>query len=216
MQSLMGLDEVVAEFAAVASRSAVGAYSNIFETQFGLHFLRVNARRGDRIDYNHILISFDDRKVDDGPAVERLTVLRDSIVTKGASFEYLAREESEEEFSKAQGGRVSDPSTGERNLYMEALGGMWQRTLSTLEPGDISEPAEVQLLDGRRAWHIVRLESLVPEHRVDIETDYELIEQRALQDKQIRIMESWIADLRQSVYIDLRGHARSLDLASNQ
>ncbi|MDA0378558.1 MAG: peptidylprolyl isomerase, partial [Bacteroidetes bacterium] len=107
----MGLDEVVPEFAAVASRSPIGVFSRVFETQFGLHFLRVNARRGDRIDYNHILISFDDRKVDDQPAISRLQVLRDSIVTSGASFEALAREESEEEMSKAQGGRVTDPNS---------------------------------------------------------------------------------------------------------
>ena len=211
----MGLDEVVPEFAAVASRSPIGMFSRIFETQFGLHFLRVNARRGDRIDYNHILISFDDRKVDDAPARERLEVLRDSILNKGASFEALAREESEEELSKAQGGRVTDPNSGERNLYVEALGGLWQRTLESLEEGQISEPSEVMLLDGRRAWHIVRLDKRIESHRVDIETDYELIEQRALQDKQSRVMEQWMMELKQSVYIDLRGKARNMDLTSN-
>ncbi|MDA0874653.1 MAG: peptidylprolyl isomerase [Bacteroidetes bacterium] len=209
----MGLDEVVPEFAAVASRSPIGVFSRVFETQFGLHFLRVNARRGDRIDYNHILISFDDRKVDDQPAISRLQVLRDSIVTSGASFEALAREESEEEMSKAQGGRVTDPNSGERNLYLEVLGGLWQRTLAPLEEGGISEPSEVQLLDGRRGWHIVRLDKRIPEHRVDINTDYELIEQRALQDKQARVMEQWLDELRTSVYIDLRGAARDLVLA---
>ena len=206
----MGLDEVVPEFAAVASRSPFGMFSRIFETQFGLHFLRVNARRGDRIDYNHILISFDDRKVDSTPAIARLEVLRDSIVTGKASFEALAREESEEELSKAQGGRVTDPSTGERNLYVEALGGLWQRTLADLEVGDISEPAAVVLLDGRRAWHIVRLDERIESHQIDIERDYELIEQRALQDKQARVIEEWMRELRQSVYLDYRGSAREL------
>jgi len=211
----MGLDEVVPEFAAVASRSPIGTYSRIFETQFGLHFLRVNARRGDRIDYNHILITFDDRKVDDGPAVSRLETLRDSILTGGASFEALAREESQEDLSKAQGGRVTDPASGERNLYLEALGGLWQRTLAELEVGDLSEPSEVILLDGRRAWHVVRLDDRILSHRVDIQTDYELIEQRALQDKQIRIMEAWMEELRETVYIDYRGEARKMGLATN-
>jgi len=211
----MGLDEVVPEFAAVASRSLIGVHSRIFETQFGMHFLRVNERRGDRIDYNHILISFDDRKVDDTPAIERLTVLRDSILTKGASFEVLAREESEEDLSKSQGGRVTDPTNGERNLYVEALGGLWQSTLSNLEPGGVSEPSEVQLLDGRRAFHIVRLESRVFEHRVDISTDYEMIERMALQAKQARVMEEWLVGLKETVYIDIRGMAKDLFLADN-
>jgi len=211
----MGLDEVVPEFAAMASQAVIGAYSRTFETEFGLHFLRVNARRGDRIDYNHILISFDDRKVDDEPAVSRLTVLRDSILTKGASFEVLAREESEEDLSKSQGGRVTDPSNGERNLYIEALGGFWQSTLSSLEVDHISEPSEVQLLDGRRAFHIVRLEARIPAHRVDITTDYEIIERRALQAKQGRVMDEWLESLKETVYIDIRGKAKELFLADN-
>ena len=61
----------------------------------------------------------------------------------------------------------------------------------------------------------MRLDDRILSHRVDIETDYELIEQRALQDKQIRIMDAWMNELRQSVYIDYRGEARDMGLANN-
>ncbi|MDA1027973.1 MAG: peptidylprolyl isomerase [Bacteroidetes bacterium] len=210
----MSLSEVVPEFAAVAARSPIGAYSRVFETQFGLHFLRVNARRGERIDYNHILVAFDERKVDSGPAISFLTQMRDSVLTGGASFAVLASQNSEEESSKATGGRVSDPKSGERNLYLEALGALWQKTLLTMEVGDISEPSEVQLIDGRRAFHIVKLEARIPEHRVDISTDYKLISQRALEFKQSDVMQKWLADLKADVYIDLRGKARD-SLAKN-
>lgn len=210
----MSLSEVVPEFAAVAARSPIGAYSRVFETQFGLHFLRVNARRGERIDYNHILIAFDERKVDSTPAISFLTQMRDSVLVGGASFALLASQNSEEESSKATGGRVSDPQSGERNLYLEALGALWQKTLLTMEVGDISEPSEVQLIDGRRAFHIVKLEARIPEHRVDISTDYKLISQRALEFKQSEVMQKWLAGLKADVYIDLRGKARD-SLAKN-
>lgn len=203
----MGLADVVPEFAAVASRSPIGMFSPIFETQFGLHFMRVNARRGDRIDYNHILIAFDDRKTDPTESIELLATLRDSIVTHNASFDILAREFSEEELSRSRGGRVTDPSSGERNLYIDALGPLWQATLSTMEPGDISEPTEVELLDGRRAFHIVRLEARVPAHRVSLEQDYALIENLALQEKQGRVLTEWVERLKESVYVERRGRA---------
>jgi peptidyl-prolyl cis-trans isomerase SurA len=206
----ISLGEVVPEFAAVAARSPIGAYSRVFETQFGLHFLRVNARRGDKIDYNHILIAFDERKVDTAPAIAYLTTMRDSVLNKGASFYALAAQNSEEEVSKARGGRVADPQTGERNLYMEALGALWQKTLLTMEEGDISEPSEVQLIDGRRAFHIVKLEARIPSHRVDIISDYKLIAEKALQYKQADVMEEWLSELKKSVYIDLRGKASNL------
>ena len=206
----MSLGEVVPEFAAMAARSVIGAYSRIFETKFVLHFLRVNARRGDKIDYNHILIGFDERKVDPAPSIAFLNTMRDSVMTSSTTFTTLAAQHSEEEVSKARGGRVADPKTGERNLYLEALGALWQRTLLPMQVGEISEPSEVQLIDGRRAFHIVKLESRIPAHRVDITTDYKLISERALEFKQAEEMEKWLTSLKSSVYIDLRGKAKQL------
>lgn len=211
----MALSDVVPEFAAVASRSPVGIFSPIFETEFGLHFLRVNARRGERIDYNHILIAFDERKSDPDAAIRLLTTLRDSILTDGARFEVLAREFSQEEMSRARGGRVSDPQSGEQNLYIDALGPLWQQTLAGLEPGEISEPSEVQLLDGRQAYHIVLLHKRVPEHTVNLETDYALIEQLALQEKQARVLSEWLERLKQTVHVEYRGRASDMAASSN-
>jgi peptidyl-prolyl cis-trans isomerase SurA len=180
-----------------------------------LHILRVNARRGDTIDYNHILIAFDPRKNDPGPAIEFLNTLRDSVLTGGASFALLAREFSEEESSAAMGGRVTDPNTGERDLFLNNLGGRWQSTVLGLEEGDISRPEEVDLLDGSLAYHIVLLEKRVPPHVVDLETDYPLIKAAAERDKQSRVMEAWLSDLRKEVYIDMRGSAREVSIADN-
>lgn len=211
----MALSDLVPEFAAVASRSPLGVYSPIFETQFGLHFLRINARRGDRIDYNHILIGFDESDSDAEPARKLLASLRDSIQTGKTTFEKMAREFSEEETSRSRAGAVMDPNTGENLLFIDALGPMWQETLASLEQGEISQPREVTLLDGRRAYHIVRLEERIPEHRVSLETDYALIERRALQDKQDRIMREWLGQLKETVYIELRGRALRTATAAN-
>jgi peptidyl-prolyl cis-trans isomerase SurA len=211
----MALSDLVPEFAAVASRSPIGIFSPVFETEFGLHFLRVNARRGERIDYNHILIAFDERKSDPEEAISLLTTLRDSILTHGARFEVLAREFSEEEMSRARGGRVSDPQSGEQNLYIDALGPLWQQTLAGLEPDEISEPSEVQLLDGRQAYHIVKLHKRIPEHTVSLETDYALIEQLALQEKQAEVLSDWMDRLKRTVHIEYRGRASDLAAATN-
>lgn len=211
----MALSEVVPEFAAIASRVPIGVLSQIFETQFGFHFLRVNARRGDKIDYNHILIAFDERKSDATNAIKFLTTLRDSILTAGASFEVLARDHSEDESSASRGGRVIDPNTGERTLYLENLGGRWQSTILQLRLGEISEPREVELLDGSIAYHIVRLEKKIAPHTIELEKDYGLIEGMALREKQGRIMFEWLTRLKEEVYIDMRGRARDFSIADN-
>ncbi len=209
------LNELVPEFSAIASRIPIGEISQIFETQFGLHFLRINDRKGDVIDYNHILIQFDDSKVEGTQAMSYLNTVRDSLLQEEMPFEIMARRHSQEAATANRGGRVVDPSSGSRDLPLQALGPTWQATIAELKEGQISLPAEVELLDGRRAFHILLLQKRVPSHQVDILTDYERIEQIALQDKQSRELREWLNGLRRDVYVDLRGTARELTLAQN-
>ena len=198
------LDDFVPEFAAVASRIEPGEVSEIFETQFGLHILRVNERRGDLVDLNQILIQFDRRKFDATGAIDLLTTLKDSVENSGADFAGLAKEFSEESFSAVRGGRVADPRNLDRNLYVEALGPTWSRTLITMEEGEISDPAEVELLDGQRGFHIILLEDRIPEHKVSLETDYALVENLVLREKQASELEKWFVELRKDVYVDMK------------
>ncbi|MEM1270481.1 MAG: peptidylprolyl isomerase [Bacteroidota bacterium] len=199
----MRLSELVPEFGAVAATLNPGETSQIFETSFGMHFMRLNSRVGDVIDFNHILIAIDDSRVDRGPAVEYLETLRDSIVTHNVPVELIAKRHSEDSFSSQIGGYVVDPRTQERDLVLEALGPLWTRTLTTIDVGEVSEPRDIELLDGRRAVHIAKLVKRTPAHLVSLETDYERIEQLALQEKRGREREKWLSRLRENAYIRL-------------
>lgn len=210
------LGDLAPEFAAVAARIEPGDVSQVFETQFGLHILRVNERRGDVVDFNHVLIKFDESKFDAEPAIAYLNTVRDSLLSTNIPFEVMARRHSEESFSKDRGGRVVDPQSLNRDLPLQALGFTWQRSLEGLEVGKISQPREVELLDGTRGYHIVLLQRRTPAHEVSLETDYERIEQIALQEKQAEELNRWVTRLRDDVYVDLRGKAARLDaLASD-
>ena len=211
----MRLSDLVPEFGAMASRLPIGELSEPFETDFGYHILRVDARRGESIDFTHVLIAVDDSRNDPTEAIAFLNSVRDSIATGRLSFELAARRHSEEASTAPTGGRVFDPSSGERDLFLEALGPTWQATLDTLEVDELSRPAEVELLDGTRAYHIVRLQRRVPEHRVDLETDYTRIEQLALQEKRQEELSRWLRRLRDDVYLDFRGKAARLDDTSD-
>ena len=50
--------QFVPEFEAAAFNLEPGAISEIFETQYGFHFVQLVARRGDIIDVRHILVKF--------------------------------------------------------------------------------------------------------------------------------------------------------------
>ncbi|NBB75186.1 MAG: peptidylprolyl isomerase [Bacteroidetes bacterium] len=202
----VNLDDLVPEFAAVASRTPIGEISQVFynDAQEGFHILRVNDRSGGTIDFNHILIQVDRRTADPQPVIDHLNAVRDTLRNMEVPFELMARRHSEEERTAENGGRVVDPRSGTRDLVLDALGPSWKSTLDTMETGEISQPTRVQLLTGDRAYHILQLQRRMPAHRVNLETDYERIKQFALQDKQTREMNDWINDLREEVYIDIR------------
>jgi len=201
----VNLDDLVPEFAAVASRTPVGKVSQVFynDQQSGYHILRINAKDGSTVDLNHILIK------PDAPSGERakkyLSAVRDTLINNpDVPFELMARRHSEDERTAENGGRVTDPQSGTRDLVLSRLGPSWKQTIQSLKPDDISEPAKVQLLSGDQAYHIVKLERRVPAHRVNIEQDYERIRQFALRDKRSRKMQEWTDQLRDEIYVDVR------------
>lgn len=199
----INVNDFVPEFAAVASRIDTGRVSQPFynPTHTGYHIVRVNQRSGTRVDLNHILIRVDPRNSNEEETIAYLEAVRDSVVNEGRSFARMASRHSQETRSAELGGRVLDPRSGTPDLVIEQLGASWQESLRNLEPGDVSMPNRVRLLDGDRGYHIVQLHRRTPEHRVNLEMDYERIRQFALQEKQNRVLEEWLADKREEVYV---------------
>lgn len=202
----VNLDQLVPEFAAVASRTPVGEVSQVFynESQNGFHVLRVNSRSGSTVNLNHILIKVGEGGKNEERVVSFLKSVRDSILNHDVPLEVMARRYSEEERSSENGGRVTDPNTGTRDLVLDALNPSWRSTIRELDEGEISRPTQVKLLNGDQAYHIVRLDRRTPAHRASLEVDYDRIRQLALRDKRNREIRKWITDLRDDVYVDVR------------
>lgn len=195
------LSQLVPEFSAIASTLPPGALSQVFETQFGMHIMRVNSLQGDMLDYSHILIKVNERGANPAKAIELLKSVRDSIQTKKLTFEALAKRHSQDPQSSALGGALMNFQSGSRELALDALSPRWRITLNKMDVGQISEPIETELLDGRKAWHIVWLQKRTPAHTLNLNDDYALIEQQALNEKRARMMGEWVQRLREGVYI---------------
>ena len=208
------LRELVPEFAAVASRQPLGEISQPFQTPFGYHILRANDRRGDIVDFSHILIRIDNSRADPEPSVAYLNSVRDSLSTFKIPFEVMAKRHSEDPASSPLGGRVVDPQSRERDLLLSGLGEAWRATVDTMAVGEVSAPALFESLDGRRGVHIVLLQKNTEPHRVSLTEDYARIEEIALQEKQERMMREYYDQLRQQVFIEYRGKAQTLAAAS--
>jgi len=204
---MMPLDELVSSFSAAAAALQPGGISQVVETRFGFHIIRLNNRTGDNIETNHILIKIDEELVDEQAAIDQLNAIRDSVLTHEKNFADMARLYSEDDDSNVFGGRIVNPQTGRRLLQIDQLEpALYRIALLLDEESQISEPRAYnpQSPTVNRAFRIVRLDRLIPEHRANLRQDYDQIRDFALQQKTSRIMSQWIDELRNDVYVEFK------------
>ena len=110
---------LVPEFEAVAYTLDTGEVSQIVETDFGFHIIKlIEPRRGNAIHARHILIKPHITEGDLDKARERLMEIRGYILSDSLSFVDAVKEYSDEDAqSYTNGGRMVNPKTG--NTFFE-------------------------------------------------------------------------------------------------
>jgi peptidyl-prolyl cis-trans isomerase SurA len=210
---MVNATDLLPEYAAAAAALEPGGISEVVSTQQGFHIIRLNERQGQRISTHHILISVSEDELDEDYARDKLTAIRDSVLHHGKSFADMARRHSDDRNTGPAGGRLMDPQTGQRLISVSDLDPSLYRTVLLLEePGEISPPRSYQYgEDNKRAFRIVKLNDRVEEHRANLEQDYQLIRNFALQQKSQRMLAEWLMDLRNEMFVEYRISVPELD-----
>lgn len=181
----------VREFEEAVFAMSPGEVSEIVETQFGLHIIRLEERRGDSVHPRHILLRIERSEESDRPTIDKLNEIRNRVMD-GESFEDLAREYSQDTDTAPFGGTLG-------TLPTEQLETDIRRVISELSEGQISEPARINLAN-EYGYSIIKLIKRTPESEIDFNRDYHFLERFAMQYKMESEFERLIDNLRDEIY----------------
>jgi peptidyl-prolyl cis-trans isomerase SurA len=180
-----GRGRMVPEYEATAFKLKPNEISMPFKTAFGIHIMQLLERRGNEYHSRHILISPKPSKADLDKATRFLDSIRTQIKKDSITFQKAAKEFSDDNATKGNGGFFSDHDSNTK-LMVDELDPVVFFTIDTMKVGDISKPIAYRTDDGKDAVRILYYKSRIPPHVASIEEDWSRF-QKARQDVFISI-----------------------------
>ena len=176
--------------------------SNIVETDDGYHIIQLIEKRGDRINTRHILLrpKVSDKDLTD--ALARLDSVRSDILSGKQTFDQMAFYISQDKDSRNNNGNMLNEKSHSSRFEMADLPAEVGKKISTMNPGDISEPFVMLNPKTRREQvAIVKLVKRIDGHKADLAEDYMIIKEMCEAQAKEKIIHDWVVQKQKSVYV---------------
>ncbi len=193
--------QFVKEFEAVAFNLKQGEISEPFKSEYGYHIVQLLKRRGEELDLRHILIKPKISQEDLANTKDFMDSIRNLIVEKELTFDQAAERFSSDENSKLNGGISVNPQTGDPRWEIGQLDQTVFNVLNGLTVGRVSPPSFFRTPDGKEGYRLLKLNDKSQPHRADLRSDYQRIQQAALQEKNQEATQDWIREKLSTTYV---------------
>lgn len=201
--SLGRADGFVKEFKDATFSLAEGEVSEPFKTQFGYHIVYLQKIRGQIRDVRHILLRpfISTSQLED--AEEMLKDVREKIILGELTFEEAAKKYSDEEETKFNGGRLTNPETGGASIDLTKAPSELANQVQLLETGDISSIIPEKDQSDSYSLKIIKMINRIEDHEADYALDYLKIKELAHKNKKTETIKKWQADKLKDTYIKI-------------
>lgn len=207
--------QMVKEFREQAYRLQEGEISQPFKTDFGWHIVTVDKIRGRQIDVRHVLLTPTVSNTALGEAQNELKLIKKRIDDGEITFEAAAKEFSDDDITRANGGVLINPSTGDTRFELTKLDPQLYNQILKLEDNEISIPILEEDRSGNKKYKIVMVTNRFNEHVADYAQDYVRIKDLALKEKQLKAIEKWMVEKISDTYVSVNRDNQSCDFANN-
>ena len=152
-------------------------------------------------------------------SVEEAKAKIDSIrkrVDEGVlDFAVAAREFSDEEETRADGGKLINPRTGDTRFELSKIDPKLYDEVGELQEGELSLRLRDQDRTGRPYFKLIKVNDRISEHEANYATDFSKIKELALRDKQLEAIEEWQKEKIGDTYIKVNGKFKDCEYSSN-
>ncbi len=198
-------------FTSAAFRLKDGQVSPPVKSAFGWHLIQMVSHVGDDAVVRHLLLIPPVSDADIKITVDSMETVRKMILDKRITFNGAVSVFGDDDIGKYTGGAYTGPDGSTSVSYDQITDQQLYKTVKDMNTGDISVPQVFQNQDSKgqtkTAVRIVLLRSKSEPHRENLKDDYDKISARALQLKQERVMNDWIARHIPTYYIHLDKNA---------
>jgi len=167
-----------------------GEISEVIETQFGYHIIKVLEKKGNEVNASHILKIVEANEDD----VQANIQLMESVLQKlrdGEDFTELAKTYSEDEETVAKGGIIGEFT---KDTYPE----MFKKYLENLEVGENTE-----LIREQENYYIFSILNKIPEREYRYTEIFDRLKEMVTSQKEIELYGNWIKELMQETYVEI-------------
>ncbi|MFT6502287.1 MAG: peptidyl-prolyl cis-trans isomerase SurA [Crocinitomicaceae bacterium] len=210
---------MVPQFEAAAFSLDKNGVSEIFETQYGYHIVKLLDRKGDDYTCQHVLIvaEFDPDAIT--TAALKMDSCYKQIKSGEITWEQGVQLFSNEESTKENNGTITNPITGDIMWSMEDLNQVDRQIYlltNAMETNEVSEPTLYEnQIDRKEGIRLVRLTKRTAPHRANLKDDYALIKRAAENDKKQDVIAKWTQSKIGNAYIRLDEEFKSCQFVNN-
>ena len=192
--------DFVPEFDAIAYTIPLNTVSDVFESPFGFHILKIEKRRGEQYYGSHILLKNEISEQDLADLKEKCISISSEIKMKKITWEKAIEKNSTKKINGPTG-VIFNESTGDMYWDMQNIDKSLFIGINNLEIGEYSEPLYYEDPKGNIGYRVLKLEDRTKPHKANLDDDYEYIQKFAVNEKQINQMDKWVSKSAKNTYI---------------
>ena len=210
---------MVPQFESTVFQLKVGEISEIFESPYGYHIIKLISRKGQDYICLHILKipEYSPEAIDD--ASNRMDTCYQLLKENKITWNDAVLRFSNDESTKQNQGIITNPITGDQTWDMEDLNQVDQQIYvltEMMEKGDYTKPnLYIDIYERKQGFRIVRLSERYPPHIANLQDDYSLIKRATENDKKQKIIQNWIKSKIGNAYIRIDDEYKNCNFSNN-